>query len=63
MTSRYGDGVASTVYDVSGTFFVAFATDQVTALVAEGNGSVAVFRAFPAGLDLTPALRGLSPTH
>jgi hypothetical protein len=63
MTSQYGDGVAHTVYDLSGAFFFAFATYQVTALLAYGDGVVHVVRTFPAGLDLTPALRGLKGTH
>jgi hypothetical protein len=63
MTSQYGDGVARTVYDLSGAFFFAFATDQVTALLADRDGVVHVVAEFPAGLDLTPALRGLSGTH
>jgi len=63
MTSHYGAGVARTVYDLSGVFFLAFATYQVTALLVYGDGVVHVVRAFPAGLDLTPALRSLSGTH
>jgi hypothetical protein len=63
MTSQYGDGVAHTVYDLSGVFFFSFATDQVTALLAYDDGVVHVVRTFPAGLDLTPALRGLRGTH
>ena len=63
MTSRYGADWARTVYDVSGVFFFAFATYQVTALLVYANGVVHVVRTFPAGLDLTPALRGLSGTH
>lgn len=63
MTSQYGDGVARTVYDPSGVFFFAFTTYQVTALVVYSDGVVHVVRTFPAGLDLTPALRGLAGTH
>ncbi|HTU73670.1 MAG TPA: hypothetical protein VMG38_09130 [Trebonia sp.] len=63
MTPQYGDGVARTVYDLSGVFFLAFATYQATALLVYGNGVVHVVRTFPAGLDLTPALRGLRGTH
>jgi len=63
MTSQYGDDVARTVYDLSGVFFYAFATYQVTALLVYGDGVVHVVRTLPAGLDLTPALRGLAGTH
>jgi hypothetical protein len=63
MTSQYGDGVARTVYDLSGVFFFAFTTYQVTALLVSGDGVVHVVRTFPDGLDLTPALRGLRDTH
>jgi hypothetical protein len=63
MTSQYGDGVARTVYDLGGVFFAAFATDQVTALLAYHDGVVHVVGEFPAGVDLTPALRGLRGTH
>jgi hypothetical protein len=63
MTPQYGDGVARSVYDLSGVFFFAFTTYQATALLVNGDGVVHVVRTFPAGLDLTPALRGLRGTH
>jgi hypothetical protein len=63
MTSQYGDGWARTVYDLSGVFYFAFATYQVTALLAHSDGVVHVVRTFQAGFDLTPALRGLKGTH
>jgi hypothetical protein len=63
LTRQYGAGVARTVYDFTGVFFLAFTVYQVTALLAYGNGVVHVVRTFPVGLDLTPDLRSLKGTH
>ncbi len=63
ITARYGDGVARTVYDFKRVFFFAFATDQVTALVAYGDGIVHVVRALAGWPDLPPALRSLRGTQ
>jgi hypothetical protein len=63
LTARYGDGVAQTVYDITGTLFSAFPVLRVTALLVRGDATVDVRQAFRPGFDLTPALRGLSATH
>jgi hypothetical protein len=62
-TTQYGAGVAQTVYDRTGVFFFSFEPQEVTALLVRGDGAVQVFRVLPSGLDLTPALRGLTGTH
>ena len=63
LTARYGDGVARTVYDISGRLFSTFQVLEVTALLVRGDATVDVRQAFPPGFDLTPALRGLSVTR
>jgi hypothetical protein len=63
LTPRYGDGVAQTVYDVSGLLFSDFQPFVVTALLVHGDALVDVRRSFGPGFDLTPAMRSLSATH
>jgi hypothetical protein len=63
MTNAYGDRVARTVFDFGGVLFWAYAPLRLTALLVGRDGIVSVVRAFPAGFDLTPALRGLRSTH
>lgn len=63
LTTRYGEGVARTVADVSGFLFYAFEPYSLTALLVRHDGTVDIRRSFPSGFDLTPALRGLRDTH
>jgi hypothetical protein len=63
LTARYGAGVARSVYDLSGVLFAAYMPYRVTALLVHRDSTVDVRREFPAGFDLTPALRGLHATH
>jgi len=63
LTTRYGVGVARTVYDIGGLLFTNFQPYRLTALLVRGDATVDVRRAFPPGLDLTPALRGLNGTY
>jgi hypothetical protein len=59
LTTRYGDGVARTVYDISGRLFNDLRPSRVTALLVRGDATVDVLP----GFDLTPALRSLNGTH
>jgi hypothetical protein len=63
LTTRYGAGVAKTVYDISGFLFSHFQPFVVTALLVRGDATVDVWRTFKPGFDLTPALRSLNGTH
>ena len=64
LTTRYGAGVAKTVFDISGLLFRDFQPFVVTALLVRGDATVVgVWRTFLPRFDLTPALRSLSRTH
>jgi hypothetical protein len=63
LTGDYGDGVARTVYDISELLFVDYAPSSAVALVVARDGTVDVHRTFPAGFDLSPALRSVKGTH
>jgi hypothetical protein len=63
LTTRYGGGVAKTVYDFSGLLFSDFQPFAVTALLVHGDATVDVRRTFTPEFDLTPALRSLNRTH
>src|SRR5262249_12449625 len=63
LTTRYGAGVAETVYDINGLLFADFQPFRVTALLVRGDASVDVRRTFLPGFDLTPAMRALNGTH
>jgi hypothetical protein len=62
-TTTYGDGVARTVFDFGGVFFWAYTPYQLTALLVDHKGAVRVVRKFPAGFDLTPAMKAIQATH
>jgi hypothetical protein len=62
-TSRYGGGVARTVYDISGLLFTDFKPLRVTALLVRGDATVDVRSTFLPGFDLTPDLRALGGTR
>jgi hypothetical protein len=62
-TRTYGDGVARTVFDFGAVFFYAYMPYRLTALIVDPHGAALVVRAFPAGFDLTPDMKGLRPTH
>jgi hypothetical protein len=63
LTARYGAGAARTAYDLSGLLFNDFPPLRLTALIVHGDATVEVWRTFPPGFDLTPALRALNGTH
>jgi hypothetical protein len=63
LTADYGDGVARTVYDISGLLFFEYAPTRPVALLVARDGTAEVRRAFPPGFDLSPALRLLKGTH
>jgi hypothetical protein len=64
LTTEYGDRVARTVYDISDGLFFAFGEPTTpVALLAASTGTVDVYRTFPPGFDLSPALGSLKRTH
>jgi hypothetical protein len=63
LTTDYGDDVARTLYDISGSLFVQYAPTSPVALLVARDGTVDVQRTFRPGFDLSPALRPLEGTH
>jgi len=63
LTATYGDRVARTAYDISGLLFLEYGPTNPVALVVARDGTVNVQRTFPAGFDLSPALRSMERIH